>query len=71
MATETTRIYSVSGMTCGHCQSSVEQEVGGLESVSSAVVDLEAGTVTVTGTADESDVKAAVEEAGYEVTAAR
>lgn len=68
MSGATTRVYDVAGMTCGHCQSAVESEVGALASVSSAVVDLDAGTVTVSGSADEAEVRAAVDEAGYEVT---
>ncbi|MEX2486888.1 MAG: cation transporter [Nitriliruptoraceae bacterium] len=62
MATTT---YRVSGMTCGHCKSAVEREVGELEGVDAALVDLEAETVTVTGDVDEAEVADAVAEAGY------
>ena len=58
----------VAGMTCGHCVSSVEEEiseVGGVEAVSA---DLESGRVVVTGTdVDMEAIRAAVAEAGYEV----
>lgn len=60
-----TTTYRVTGMTCNHCVHAVTQEVSALEGVDEAVVDLPAGTVTVTGTAEESAVAAAVEEAGY------
>ncbi|HZN77824.1 MAG TPA: heavy-metal-associated domain-containing protein [Micromonosporaceae bacterium] len=61
--------YTVKGMTCGHCVSAVSQEVGGLPGVSEVAVDLPTGTVTVTsaGPLDASVVRAAVEEAGYEL----
>lgn len=62
------RTYIVAGMTCGHCVSSVTEEVGAVAGVSSVDVALESGAVTVTGEeiSDEA-VKAAVEEAGYSV----
>lgn len=59
--------YTVTGMTCGHCVSSVKEEVGALEGVSTVAVDLQPGRLTVTSAAPlpESAVTAAVEEAGY------
>jgi copper chaperone CopZ len=48
MSTET---YTVTGMTCGHCVSSVTEEVGGLPGVSDVQVELESGRVTVTSDA--------------------
>ena len=64
MSTET---YTVSGMTCGHCVSSVTEEVGELPGVQDVQVDLESGRVTVTADAPvgADQVRAAVEEAGY------
>ncbi|MEV6429227.1 copper ion binding protein [Nocardia sp. NPDC051463] len=66
MATTT---YTVTGMTCGHCVSSVREEIGKLDGVTSVDVDLATGAVTVvsaTPVAD-TDIVAAVDEAGYEV----
>ena len=65
----TTTNYKVEGMTCGHCVSSVAAEIGSLEGVSNVDVDLSTGNVAVTSDEPISDeaVKAAVEEAGYEV----
>jgi len=57
--------YTVTGMTCGHCVSSVTEEVTAVPGVTGVQVDLESGRLTVEGTADESAVQAAVEEAGY------
>ena len=64
MSTET---YTVTGMTCGHCVSSVTEEVSELPGVRDVEVDLASGTVTVTSDAPvgRDEVRAAVEEAGY------
>ena len=45
MSTET---YTVTGMTCGHCVSSVTEEVSELPGVTDVQVELETGKVTVT-----------------------
>lgn len=64
-----TATYTVTGMTCGHCVSSVKEEVGQIAGVTGVDVDLETGRVTVTSDApiDEAAVKDAVEESGYEL----
>ena len=64
-----TATYTVVGMTCGHCISAVTDEVSQLPGVTAVDVDLASGGLTVTSDApvDESAVRAAVEEAGYEV----
>ncbi|HEX3826208.1 MAG TPA: heavy-metal-associated domain-containing protein [Sporichthyaceae bacterium] len=59
-------VYSVSGMTCQHCVNAITTEVGGVDGVSSVVVDLATKTVTVDGGADTA-VRAAIDEAGYAV----
>ena len=66
--TEQTRTHIVKGMTCDHCVASVTEEVYEVAGVREVDVDLASGRLVVTGTdvADEA-VKAAVEEAGYEV----
>lgn len=63
----TTRTYSVPGISCGHCKSAIEGELTPLEGVESALVDIDAKTVTVVGEISEADVRTAVDEAGYEV----
>ncbi|AIK86440.1 transporter [Corynebacterium glutamicum] len=62
--------YTVEGMTCGHCVSSIKEEVGKVAGVTAVDVTLETGAVQVTGEdfTDEA-VKAAVVEAGYKVVA--
>ncbi|MFF4773357.1 heavy-metal-associated domain-containing protein [Microtetraspora fusca] len=65
----TTTTYTVKGMTCGHCVSSVKEEVGEVAGVTGVEVDLATGLVTVEseGPVDAATITAAVEEAGYEV----
>ena len=55
----------VEGMTCQHCVSAVEKAAMGVPGVSAARVDLEKGTVEVTGGLPHEVVKA-IEEAGYQ-----
>ncbi|MER5648049.1 heavy-metal-associated domain-containing protein [Streptosporangium sp. NPDC002524] len=63
-----TTTYTVTGMTCGHCVSSVKEEVGEVTGVTGVDVDLETGRVDVSGDSfDDAAVRAAVKEAGYEV----
>ncbi|MFG1948283.1 heavy-metal-associated domain-containing protein [Nonomuraea sp. NPDC048826] len=65
----TTSIYTVKGMTCGHCVSSVKEEVGEVSGVTSVDVDLASGRLTVVseGPVDEATISGAVKEAGYEL----
>jgi copper chaperone CopZ len=59
--------YTVTGMTCGHCVSSVTEEAREIPGVENVDVVLETGTLTITSAAplEDATVKAAVEEAGY------
>ena len=65
-----TMTYTVSDMTCGHCVSSVREEVGELDGVTSVQVDLASGRLDVTAEEllDTASVRAAVQEAGYDLT---
>ncbi|MEU7890912.1 heavy-metal-associated domain-containing protein [Microbispora bryophytorum] len=64
------RVYSVSGMTCGHCVSSVSGEIGKVGGVTGVAVDLPTGAVTVSGAGfSDEEVRAAVEQAGYQLAA--
>jgi len=64
-----TRTFTVQGMTCGHCVSSVTEEVQELPGVENVDVVLETGAVTVTSSEplDDAAVRAAVEEAGSQL----
>jgi len=60
--------YRVTGMTCGHCVLSVREEVAEVDGVTAVDVDLDSGRMVVSGAGvDDAAVRAAVEEAGYEV----
>lgn len=73
MSTVSTTV-NVSGMTCGHCVSSVSEELEALSGVEKIDVDLNAGGIsTVTITSSEalssSEIGEAIAEAGYLVVA--
>lgn len=61
------RTYTVPGMHCGHCERAVKEEVGAVQGVDSVDVDLATKRVVVHGQAlDDTSLRAAIEEAGYE-----
>ena len=60
-------VIHVEGMMCKHCKARVESVCKGVSGVTDAVVDLEAKTVTVSGTADVQAVKKAIADADYQV----
>ena len=62
--------YTVTGMTCGHCESAVREEVGQLAGVESVEVSADTGVLTVSGEVDDAAVLAAVDEAGYQAARA-
>lgn len=64
-----TSSYTVTGMTCGHCVASVTEEVTDIPGVENVEVDLPTGAVTITSAEplDDAAVRAAVEEAGYQL----
>jgi copper ion binding protein len=64
-----TTTFNVKGMTCEHCVAAVTQELSALPGVHDVRVDLGSGEVAVQSEAPLADeaVRAAVDEAGYEV----
>lgn len=63
-----TTTYTVNGMTCGHCELSVKEEISEIKGVTDVTADHTTGAVTVTGEGFSDDqVAAAVAEAGYEL----
>ncbi|MEU1008476.1 heavy-metal-associated domain-containing protein [Streptomyces sp. NPDC088810] len=64
-----TTVYKVTGMSCGHCEGAVSGEISQLPGVSSVKAVASTGEVTVVSTAplDEEAVRAAVDEAGFEL----
>lgn len=65
----TTKTYTVSGMTCGHCVNSVTTEISKLTGVRGVNIDLASGAVTVDSeqALDDAAIASAVDEAGYRV----
>lgn len=65
--------YQVTGMTCGHCEMSVREEVVQIPGVESVDVSARTGRLVVHSSAaiDEAAVLAAVDEAGYQAVPAR
>ncbi|MDO4928200.1 MAG: heavy-metal-associated domain-containing protein [Corynebacterium sp.] len=60
--------YTVSGMTCEHCVSSVREEVSEVPGVTEVQVDLASGRLEVKGESfSDEDIKVAVADAGYEL----
>ena len=71
----TTNTYEVTGMTCGHCVTSVTEEVSRLDGVKNVDVQLVTGgasrvTVSSADVLDRETVAAAIDEAGYELVSA-
>jgi copper chaperone len=67
--TATITDYAVIGMTCQHCVAAITEEVSAVAGVTGVAVDLAAGRVSVSsaGPLDDAAVRAAIDEAGYEV----
>ncbi|MEU5091006.1 heavy-metal-associated domain-containing protein [Streptomyces sp. NPDC021356] len=64
-----TTVYKVSGMSCGHCEGSVSAEISELPGVSAVKAVASTGEVTVVSATplEETAVRAAVDEAGFEL----
>jgi copper chaperone CopZ len=62
--------YTVPDIHCAHCSEAIAREVGKVAGVGAVHVDIDAHTVSVRGSAvDDSSVRAAIVEAGYEAVA--
>lgn len=66
-AVMSTSTYAVTGMTCGHCELSVREEVGEVAGVEGVEVSAKTGTLVVTSSSpvDDAQILNAVGEAGY------
>ena len=60
----------VEGMTCGGCAASVKRAVQAIDANAQVDVDLPTKSVKVSTSAELEAVKAAVEDAGYEILSA-
>lgn len=59
--------YQVTGMTCGHCEMSIREEVSQIPGVDEIQVSAQTGKLVVSSDVaiDDAAVLAAVDEAGY------
>lgn len=66
----TTASYTVTGMSCGHCENAVREEVSQIPGVTDIDVSAQTGDLSITSeqTIDDTAVLAAVDEAGYTAT---
>ena len=63
--------YTVPGMSCGHCRTAITAEVEKVAGVAGVEVDLADKRVTVTGSGlEDATLRAAIDEAGYDVATA-
>jgi copper chaperone CopZ len=61
-------VYSVPGMSCGHCRVAITGEVEKVDGVALVDVDLARKDVTVIGPGfDDAAVRRAIDAAGYDV----
>ncbi|WP_336001087.1 CopZ family metallochaperone [Halorientalis halophila] len=60
-----TTTITVEGMTCGHCEQTVEEALQGVSGVTAVTVDREEERASVDGDADATALVEAVEDAGY------
>ena len=61
-------VFTVPGMTCGHCEAAVKREIGSVAGVTTVDVDLERKIVVVSGVElDRDAIVEAIDEAGYDV----
>ena len=63
----TNRVFEVPDISCDHCKRAIEEALGELPEVTSAVVTVDRRDVEVEGAASDEAVIAAIGKAGYEV----
>lgn len=59
---------TVKGMSCEHCEQTVEEALKDIDGVTSATADHDAETATIEGSTDPDILTTAVEEAGYDAS---
>ncbi|CAM3967094.1 heavy-metal-associated domain-containing protein [Smaragdicoccus niigatensis] len=68
MACMATTEYQVTGMSCGHCEASVREELSKIGTIQQIAVSAKTGKLVITSSEPvaDADVVAAVDEAGYQ-----
>ena len=69
LRTHTSQTLTVEGLSCEHCEQSVEDALETVDGVQSVEVDREAERAAVEGDADPQALVSAVEAAGYDAVA--
>nr|WP_314480040.1 cation transporter [uncultured Pseudomonas sp.] len=59
-------VFTVQGMTCGHCVKAVTRAVQALDATAKVDVDLAAKQVRVDSSTDPAQILAAIREEGYQ-----
>lgn len=62
-----TKEYTIKGMNCSHCQSTVAKSISSVKGVKQVAVNLSTGIASVEGEHNADDVVAAVRNAGFDV----
>lgn len=63
-----TTTITVEGMSCEHCEQTIEEALQGVSGVSDIRVDREAESATIEGNPDSAALVQAVEDADYEAS---
>jgi len=63
-------IFNVPKMSCGHCTSAIEKGITAKDASAVVATDLDLRLVTVQSDLSQTEVQAAIADAGYEATAA-
>jgi copper chaperone CopZ len=64
-----TQTITVEGMTCEHCEQTVEEALEEVEGVTSATADRNSESATVEGSAERDELVTVVKDAGYDAAA--
>lgn len=57
--------FNVPDMTCGHCEATVSKAIKEIDGTADVKADLSANKIDVTSTANNADILAALDAAGY------
>lgn len=59
--------FTVTGMTCAHCERAVTDAIQSRDADAKVRVDLQTGVVQVDSSLDEGTIRRAIEEEGYQI----